>query len=179
MRKPRVMEYIAIVMVALIAACSSIPLEFGWDKPGECNVYEKVGATPENSLIAKRIANPCQAQKVIGTLTKVAVVWSEVNVDDFNAWATKVEEYIAAGFTYYDLQQWLTMEIAKLNLKAGVTLLIVSDLLVQFPDKTPVMEKDQTLMLMSVTDLKQQVAKLALLYKSTAREGWVPYGGRA
>ncbi len=168
MKKPQIIEYVAIVLTAVFfMSCASVPFEFGWEKPGECGIYEEVGATPENSLIAKRIVNPCQAQRILATVAKVGVIWSEVNIEEFNKWADLVESYVVSGITYYDIQQFVTMEIAKLNLKVGVTLLVFSDLLVKFPDKTLIMEKDQTLLKMSIVDIRQQVQKLALLQKAT------------
>ena len=46
-----------------------------FDRP--CDIYEEVGATPENSLIAKLIENPCVAQSLLATAAKAPLVWHQ------------------------------------------------------------------------------------------------------
>ena len=152
----------ALLFALLLVACGDQIRIGGWEM-SECTIYQDIGATPENSLIAQRIPNPCQAQDLIGTAAKLGVVWGAYEVEEFDKWATLLENYLNTGVTYNDLMLYVQLEVAKLNTKLGATFIIISDLIVQFPDKELIREKDKTLALMSIADLKEQVRKLALI----------------
>ena len=150
-----------IITAFVIGGCENIKWP-GGEIP--CTIYEEVGATPENSLIAKRISNPCQAQRLLVTAAKLGVVWDAYSVEQFDKWVGKLQGYVGPTTTYYDLQQFVMLKVAEFNKKLGGTFLIVSDLILIFPDKEIMFGKDLTLAKMSIEDLKAQVAKLALIY---------------
>ena len=131
----------------------------------ECTIYQDVGATPENSIIAKLIENPCIAQKIICTAAKLPLVWKqEKYLELFNEWADKLQVYIESGITYSDLQQMVIVNIAKFNENVGMGLLLVSDGILVFDSETALIgDVDRTLLLMSLADLRAQVQRMAAI----------------
>ena len=156
-------RWLVLVLCAIsLMACAG---DMGWMKSNvPCTVYAEIGATPENSLIAKRIPDPCQAQKLLVTAAKLGVVWDAYSVGQFDLWVGKLDTFIDTNPTYYDLQQYVMLAVAKFNKELGGTFLILSDLILIFPDKTVMFEKDHMLSKMSVADLKAEVKKLAIIY---------------
>lgn len=161
----RHLKSVVVVLFFLLIACTGPGgvIELGGWEATECTVYADVGATAENSLIAQRIPDPCQAQKLLGTAAKLGVVWEAYEVEQFDEWALLVENYLRSGVTYNDLMLYVSAEVAKLNKKLGGTFIILGDLILKFPDKTLIMEKDITLALMCIEDLRAQVAKMKLI----------------
>ena len=132
---------------------------------GNCTIYEDVGATPENSVIAKLIKNPCAAQTILATAAQLPFMWKQKNYYEmFDKWADKIQQYIESGMTYADLQQIVVISIANFNKDVGVGLLIVSDGILVFDNQKSIIgEKDRTLLLMSLTDLRAKVSRMATL----------------
>ena len=129
-----------------------------------CTIYQDVGATVDNSLIAKLIKDPCVAQRILATTTKLGVIWKPEYIDLFDAWAAKVQAIIEAGVTYQDLQNLVIMKIVETNQKAGMILLVVSDGIFVFDGQTGIINAiDRKLLLMSLADLRAQVAKMKIL----------------
>jgi len=130
-----------------------------------CDIYESIGATPENSVIAKLIKNPCTAQKILATAARIPYIWSQQQyVDLFMKWEGKIQEIIEGGVTYDQLQAMVIMQISKLNKDAGLALLVVSDGIFVFGNEdSPIKEMDKKLLLMSLADLKQKVEQMAII----------------
>lgn len=130
-----------------------------------CDIYENVGATPENSVIAKLIKNPCTAQKILATAARIPYIWKQQQyVDMFMKWSDKIQEIIEGGVTYDQLQAMVILQISKLNKDAGLALLVVSDGIFVFgSEDSPIKEMDKKLLLMSLTDLKQKVEQMAII----------------
>ena len=129
-----------------------------------CTIYEDVGATAENSVIAKLISNPCTAQRILAVAAKAPVIWSPLYVDLFELWAGKIQAVIEAGISYSDLQVMVVAQIAKLNREAGLALLIVSDGIFVFDGQMqPIGDIDRKLLLMSLEDLRAKVKQLKIL----------------
>ena len=130
-----------------------------------CDIYESVGATPENSLIAAKIKNPCAAQSILATAAKAPLIWHQERYAElFEEWASKIQGVIDAGVTYSDLQDVVLVQIAKLNNEAGMALLMVSDGIFVFDDQASLIgEIDRKLLSMSIQDLRSQVKKMALI----------------
>jgi len=141
----------------------------GFQLPGTvftvpCTIYEDVGATPENSLICAKIKNPCAVHKLLATAAKVPVIWKQKEYTDmFEEWAAKIQLIVESGVTYVFLQDLIVMEIAKLNQDAGMALLILSEGIFVFTEAEIMLPVDKTLVLMSLTDLRRQVAQMAIL----------------
>lgn len=129
-----------------------------------CTIYEEVGATPDTSLIAKLIKDPCVAQRILATAAKAPVIWSDNYAAMFELWACKIQGIIEAGVTYSDLQAIVVAQIAKLNREAGLALLVVSDGIFVFDGQKEIIgEIDKKLLLMSLEDLRAQVKKMEIL----------------
>jgi hypothetical protein len=151
---------VVAVFCMLFAGCATT------DAPNQpaCTIYEDVGATPENSVIAKLIKDPCMAQRILATAAKAPIIWSPEYVGMFESWADKIQIIIEAGVSYNDLQIMVVTQIAKLNREAGLALLIVSDGIFVFDGHTEVIgEVDKKLLLMSLEDLRAKVKKLGVL----------------
>jgi len=159
------MKNIIVITVSLllIAGCANLGVRPAIDQP--CNIYEQVGATPENSVIAARIANPCVVQKGLIVIVQSPIIWASKNyVEQFDAWADKVKMLIETGVSLSDLQTLVLMKVAEFNREAGLTMLILSNNFLVFKDVTDdTGEIDKTLLLMSINDLIAQVHKLALI----------------
>jgi hypothetical protein len=157
----------AILIAGGFAGCATtgtdapvIPTVFDQD----CKIYEDVGATPENSLICKLIKNPCVAQKLLGLPVKVGVVWKPEYAALFEEWADKIQMIIEVGVTYQTLQDIVLVQVAKLNKGAGMGLLIISDGIFVFGAHPELIGPiDKKLLLMSLEDLRAQVARMAIL----------------
>jgi len=130
-----------------------------------CSIYEDVGATPDNSLIAKLIKNPCTAQKILATAVKIPYIWKQQEyVVMFMKWADKIQDIIKGGVTYDQLQAMVIVQVSKLNKDAGLSLLILSDSIFVFGNEaSPIQEMDKKLLLMSLTDLKNKVNQMAII----------------
>ena len=154
-------KLVVVVMTLAFIGCTG--LQVGDSIP--CTIYEDFGATPENSIIAKHIANPCTAQRLLATAAKLPAVWADKKyIDKFNQWSGIVHNAIATGLTYQALQDMVVAEIAKLNKEAGMTLLILGDGLLVFGEiQSPISAVDQKLLLASLNDLRVQVARLSLM----------------
>jgi len=152
---------IVSAVLAMLAGCAGTPTP--WNQP--CTIYDDVGATPENSVIAKLIKNPCVAQKMLVTAAKAPYLWKKQEyIDMFNKWETYIEEIVRGGVTYSQLQTIVIAQVSKLNEEAGVVLLILSDGIFVFNGETALIsEIDQTLILMSLEDLKTNVNQLTLI----------------
>ena len=146
-----------------LTGCAGVQVQPAYNTP--CTIYEDFGATPENSLIAAKIANPCAAQRLLATAAKLPAVWADKQyIEKFNKWSGVVHNAIANGITYQALQDMVVAEIAKLNKEAGMTLLILGDGLLVFGEiQTPISPVDQKLLLASLNDLRVQVARLSLM----------------
>lgn len=157
----KTMAAICSLAVMLLAGCA------GMQVSQPCTIYQDFGATPETSLIAAKIANPCAAQRMLATAAKLPAVWLKTKyIDQFNKWAGVIHTLISEGISYHDLQELVVAEVAKFNTEAGLALLIVSDSLFVFEGQVqPIMPIDQKLLLASLNDLRLQVATLSLVAK--------------
>ena len=162
------MRFFAVVttlIVLAVSGCTGLQVGTTFNQP--CTLYETFGATPENSVIASKITNPCAAQRLLATAAKLPAVWGQKEyIDKFNQWSGVVHSTILKGITYAALQDLVVMEIAKFNKEAGLTLLILSDGIMVFGEiQTPIKPMDQKLLLASLNDLWVQVANLSLAIK--------------
>jgi len=149
--------------VIFVGGCAGFQLP-GTVFTAPCTIYEDVGATPENSLICAKIKNPCTVHKLLATAAKAPAIWKQKEYTDlFEKWAIKIQTIVESGVTYVFLQDLIIMEIAKLNRDAGMALLILSDGIFVFNEAEIMLPMDKTLVLMSLTDLRRQVAQMAIL----------------
>jgi len=166
------MKRMIVVLMAVILMIVAI-MGLGCVTTGEvptvfnqpCSIYEDVGATAENSLIAKMIPNPCAAQKILATAAKAPIVWADkAYVEMFEKWAGEIQAIIEEGISYQLLQEMVLIQIAKLNKEAGLALLIVSDGIFVFDGQGALIAPiDQKLLLMSLEDLRAQVKRMGIL----------------
>lgn len=154
---------VLLIACALFIGCTGMQVGTVFTQP--CTIYEEFGATPENSLIAAKIANPCAAQRMLATAAKLPAVWGQKQyVEQFNKWSGIIHDRITKGISYADLQALVVAEVAKFNAQAGMALLIVSDGLFVFEGEVqPLQPMDQKLLLASLNDLRVQVARLSLV----------------
>lgn len=132
-----------------------------WQMP--CTVCEDV-QPDQPSLICEKISNPCAAERMLGAVVKVGVVWDSFTVQQFNKWADAIELAIDGSTTYDALQTLVIAEIARVNKKAGQTILIVSGNLFVFEGEvSPIHPKDQELLKMALDKIKSEVAILELV----------------
>ena len=146
-----------------------------WEE--ECTIYDDLEiqivdpAAPNYSLIATKIKNPCAAHRLLVTAVKIPAVWYEKEyIDLFEQWAGKVQVIVESGISYKGLQDYIILEVGKLNSQAGITLLILSDGIFVFNEADLMLPKDKTLVLMSLNDLRKKVANMGIMYS-----GNVPY----
>ena len=126
-----------------------------------CTLYEQFGATPENSLIAAKIEDPCMAERIITQEAKVPVIqYGEEYIEQFNLWSEEVKGYIKGGATYKTIQDLITLKVAQLNLKAGLTLFIISDSIFVFDTVQVIAPKDVELLVALIDELKREVSLL-------------------
>ena len=127
-----------------------------------CSLYEEFGATPENSLIAQKIKNPCAAQRILGIMAKLpAIQWQKEYTDAFDEWSNRILTAINSWISYKGLQDMVIMEISKLNAKVGMTMMVVSSGILVFDDTSPILPMDIKLIKASLVDLRAQVAQMA------------------
>ena len=132
-----------------------------------CTIYEEYGATPENSIIAKRIKDPCQAKRLIIMAAKLpAIEWEKKYTVEFEKWAAFIEARLEDGITYAELQDIVIIEIAKLNKKVGMALLVVSDAIFVFDDNTKILEIDMAMLKALIQDLRREVKLMEAMAKS-------------
>lgn len=161
----KAMAAIVCLLAVMFMGCTGLQVGTTFNQP--CTIYQDFGASPTNSLIAQKIANPCAAQKLLATAAKMPAVWLQAKyIDQFNKWAGVIHNKISSGISYADLQGLVVAEVAKFNAEAGLALLIVSDSLFVFEGQVqPIMPIDQKLLLASLNDLRVQVATLSLVAK--------------
>jgi len=158
-----------IVLIALLVlafggcATTDPPVQTIFNQP--CDIYEQVGATPENSVICSKISNPCAAQRLLAIAAKTPLIWGQEQYAElFEKWAGKVQSVIETGVTYEALQEIVLIEIAKLNREAGMALLMVSDGIFLFGGQQELIgDVDKRLLLMSLVDLRAQVSRMAVM----------------
>lgn len=160
-----ILGVIAGIVILILSGCGN-----QWKRPTtvfdqECTIYEDFGATPANSLIADKIANPCAVQSLLATAAKLPAIWAEKEYTDlFEKWAIFLEEQIKAGLTYQRLQDLVIFEVAKLNKEAGMTLLILGDGIFVFGGEVDmIMPVDKNMILASIEDLRAKVKQMALM----------------
>ena len=158
----KLLAIISTLAVLVMVGCTGLQVGTTFTQP--CTIYEVFGATPENSLIASKIANPCAAQKMLATAAKLPAIWGKAEyIAQFNKWAGVIYTRLNEGITYQALQELVVMEVAKFNKEAGLTLLILSDGIFVFGGEVaPIGDVDKRLLLASLNDLRVQVANLSL-----------------
>ena len=153
---------IALFAVLLVGCAGYQPVGTVFNE--ECSLYQTYGATSENSLIASVISNPCTAKRILGTLVKLpAVQWEGSYTTAFNIWADRIESAIGAGISPKALQDLVIAEVAKLNKKVGMTIMILSDGLLVFKEDQIFLPKDREMLLALIGYLKDQVHMMELL----------------
>lgn len=154
---------LALLSCTLLVGCAGIQTP-GTVYNQPCTIYQDVGATPENSLIAAKLSNPCLVHRLLVTAAKLPVVWQKkAYVDLFDEWAGKFQTIVEYGITYKSLQDLVVVEIAKFNQEAGLALLIIGDGIFVFTETDMINQVDKKLILMSLADLRVQVARLGIL----------------
>ncbi len=153
------MKKLLLLSILLTVSCAGILSD-----PQNCTIYQEYGATPMNSLIADKIKDPCLARRLITTSAKLpAIQWEKKYTDEFEIWAAKVEAMIQDNISYADLQDIVLLEVSKLNAKAGLVFLIVSDEILVFNEQDLLRDKDVELLLGLIKHLRTEVAKMAVL----------------
>ena len=148
------------VVIFTAFGCASLHL----NNSAPCDIYAKFGATPENSMIAEKITDPCEASRIISLAAKLPVIQFEKEyVKGFNIWYSYTRSYIAGGVTYKSVQDMILLKIAQLNFKAGMTLFILSDDLLVFNNARIIKPKDVQLMTALLDKLHQDVNSLGAL----------------
>jgi len=146
------------VIMALLGGCAGLQLQ-----SAPCTVYEAVGATPENSIIASKIHNPCQAQRLLVTAVEMPIIWSQQKyIESFDKWVGILKSTIEAGVSLSDLQGIILTKVAAYNAEMGMALLIVSNNLLVFDSSYEIMGPyDKILVLMSLDNLSFKVHRMA------------------
>ena len=153
---------LGIISLAFLGCTGIQTPQIVYNQP--CTIYEDIGATPENSLVMAKISNPCLVHRLLVTAAKIPVVWGEQKyVEEFDTWANRIQGVIETGLSYKDLQDLIILEVAQFNKKAGLALLIIGDGVFVFDETEIIRPMDKKLFLMSLVDLRQQVAKLGIL----------------
>ena len=143
------------IVLLLLVSCAT----FGNAPP--CTLYEQYGATPENSLIAAKIEDPCAANRIITLVAKLPVIqYEEEYIEQFNLWADETKVVITNGATYKSIQDMIILKIAQLNIKAGLTLFIISDGILVFDTVQVIAPKDIELLIDLIDNLKREVSLL-------------------
>ena len=156
------MKPISILLCAVFVACAGGPV--GMTEGEQCTIYEDYGANWGNSLIAAKIDDPCRAVRLITMAAKLPVIeWKRRYTLLFDDWATKMEAVVQDNINYADLQNLVLMEVSKLNTKAGMTLLVVSDGIFVFTERGLLKDKDVELMLALIAHLRKEVKKMEVL----------------
>jgi len=131
--------------------------------PVQCTIYKDFGATPENSIIASKISNPCLASDLIVVAAKMPVIWEKKYGEEFDKWATKMEVILNNGVTFTKLRDIVTIEIAKLNKEIGLTFLAISPIINQFDETGMLLPIDIEMCLALIKKLRREVAQMAAL----------------
>ena len=132
--------------------------------PVNCNIYEVYGATPENSMIAAKISNPCLVADAIVIAAKIpAIHWKEKYADEFDVWANKIEAVLKDGISLSELRDIVVVEVSKLNEEAGLTILAISPIMNQFWEVGPMKSKDTEMLLGLVQRLRAEVAQMVIM----------------
>ena len=153
------MKKLFLLFILLTVSCAGVMPD-----PQNCTIYQEYGATPMNSLIADKIKDPCLARRLISTSAKLpAIQWKKKYTEEFEIWAAKVEAMIQDNISYADLQDIVLLEVSKLNAKAGLVFLIVSDEILVFNERDLLKDKDVELLLGLIKHLRTEVAKMAIL----------------
>jgi len=148
-----------IIVSIFLVACATIGIA-----PTECTLYEQYGATPENSLIASKISDPCAANRIITLVAKLGVIqWEKEYIEEFNKWSDEAKLFIADGITYKAVQDMIIVKVAQLNMKAGLTLFILSDGILVFDTNQVIMDKDIELLTALIDNLKREVNSLGIM----------------
>ena len=130
----------------------------------QCTIYQDFGATPQNSIIAAKISNPCLAADLIVVAAKVGVIyWEAKYAYAFDQWATKIEVVLNNGVTATELRDIVMMEVLKLNKEIGLTFLAISPIINQFTETTMLFPVDTQMLLALVKRLRVEVAQMAIL----------------
>jgi hypothetical protein len=160
---------LALVLAVAISGCSGLNVTGVPSVP--CTIYQDFGATPENSLIAAKIADPCQAQRLLVTAARVPIIWAKADYyQKFGAWADRIQMMINSGISYSDLQIQVVKAVAEYNAEAGMALLIVSDSLFVFNGELLVLkDMDKRLLLASLNDVRVKVANMGLAYSGVVK----------
>jgi len=155
---------VSLLSLFMLVGCGSM-LQIAPVTSQPCDVYEQVGATSENSIIAAKIANPCVAQKAFVTAAQLPMIWAgEKYLSEFDAWYVRIRSTVEAGLSMSDLQSAIILKVAEFNKQAGMTLLILSNNFLVFENDIQLQGSvDKTLTLMSLDDLYNSVHKLSLI----------------
>jgi hypothetical protein len=149
-----------LVSAAMLMACTT----FGTIPTQPCTIYADHEATPINSLIAEKIEDPCVAVRLITTAAKLPVIeWEQEYIRLFNMWAAKMEWVVQNNVSYAGLQDIILVEVRRLNIKAGMALLIVSDSIFMFDETEHLLDKDVELMLALIKHLRAEVNRMGVL----------------
>lgn len=156
------MKYLFIVFTLLFVVTGCTQFTTGVT-PVQCTIYEDFGATPENSIIASKISNPCLASDLIVVAAKMPVIWEKKYGEEFDKWATKMEAILNNGVTFTKLRDIVTIEIARLNKEIGLTFLAISPIINQFDETGMLLPVDTEMCLALIKKLRREVAQMAAL----------------
>jgi hypothetical protein len=133
-------------------------------QPVECTIYQEFEATPENSIIAETIPDPCLTKNLITVAAKLPIVeFGTEYATAFDAWASKLEIVVENGVSMARLRDIILIEVVKLNTKIGFTLLAISPIISSFTDTAPMLETDASMLLSLIKHLRTEVAMMAAL----------------
>ena len=156
-------NYLFIIFALLFVATGCTQFTTGVT-PVQCTIYQDFGATPQNSIIAGTISNPCLASDLVVVAAKVGVVYYEKKYTDaFDKWATKIETVLNNGVTASELRDIVMLEVLKLNKEIGLTFLAISPIINQFNEPTMLLPVDIQMLLALVKRLRAEVAQMAVL----------------
>ena len=157
-----------ILTSTLIFACASdTPQILPAPEAVPCTIYADLGANPGNSLIAAKISDPCAAKRLIMLAVKLpAVQWVEAYTKEYFEWSTRVRTAIESGISYAALQVALQEDVLALNSKTGMVIVILSDELFRFSERSLLMEKDREMLLLLLDEMDAEVAKMDRMLKN-------------
>ena len=155
-------KIVILLSLFFLVSCASNPSII--TNVEECLIYQQYGANPSNSLIAAKIPDPCAAKRILTVAAKLpAIEWEKEYTQEFDKWASNLENLVAGGIKYYELQDLILLEVTKMNKKIGQALFITSGLFV-FTERGWLMDKDTELILGLIQHLREQVAAMEVLY---------------
>lgn len=153
----------AMIIVSSCAPVVSVPNPMVPNEACSAHLDALTAGKAGPSLIRQKIPNPCDAYRILATLSSVGVVWDVYKAGQVIAWLDQSADIVRSGVSYADLNVVISAKINAINRKFGGTYLLFSGLLVQFDQASMITEADQAILLAAIEGLKADAKRLALV----------------